>query len=284
MSVIRHLSEKYGFRFSKGLGQNFLINPGVVSKIADAGVPDRSYGIIEVGPGFGTLTRELAKRAKKVVAVEKDRRLIPVLAETLEGFGNAEVINGDILKTDVGALIDRCFAGFENIAVCSNLPYYITSPVIMYLLESRVKIKSLTVMAQKEAAVRICAEPGSRESGAVSIAVRFYSEPKPLFNVSRGSFMPSPDVDSSVIRLDIKEKTPAVSNEELFFKIVRGAFSQRRKNLVNSISSALGIEKPVILRALGEAGISPDMRPERMKTDEFIAVADVISLSCGRGE
>ena len=247
IGTIKDILNRHGFAFSKSLGQNFLINPSVCPRIAEEGNARKGFGIIEIGTGIGVLTAELAKRADKVVAVEIDTRLEPVLKETLAEFSNVQVIYQDVLKVDLRELIAQEFAGFE-VAVCANLPYYITSPIIMSLLEARLPIKSITVMVQKEAAVRICAEPGTRDVGAVSLAVRYFSTPKLLFHVSRGSFMPAPNVDSCVIRLDVKEKTPEqVRDEKFFFRLVRAGFSQRRKTLVNPVSSGLGVSKETVL-------------------------------------
>ena len=223
ISVIRDVLSRHGFSFSKGLGQNFLINPTVCPRMAEMGNAKPGWGIIEIGAGVGVLTAELARRADKVVCIEIDSRLLPVLDETLAEFDNIKIVNEDVLKVDLHRLIEQEFAGMP-VAVCANLPYYITSPIIMNLLEAHLPIASLTVMVQKEAAARLCAEPGSREVGAVSIAVRYYSDPKILFQVSRGSFLPAPDVDSTVIRLDVRDHPPVeVGSEEQFFKVVRAA-------------------------------------------------------------
>ncbi len=276
ISVVRDIMERHGFTFSKSLGQNFLINPSVCPKIAEMGNAREGFGIIEIGTGVGVLTHELAKRADKVAAVEIDTRLMPVLEETLADHDNIRIINADVLKTDLAAVIMENFSGLEC-AVCANLPYYITSPVIMYILESRLPIKSVTVMVQKEAAVRLCAEPGTRECGAVSFAVRYYSTPKILFNVSRGSFMPAPNVDSCVIRLDILDKPPvSVKNESFYFRLVRSAFTQRRKTLANSVSATLGIPKDIVISAIEGAGLSPTVRPEAMTLEKMAAVADLL--------
>ena len=243
ISVIRDVLSRHGFSFSKGLGQNFLINPTVCPRMAEMGNAKPGWGIIEIGAGVGVLTAELARRADKVVCIEIDSRLLPVLDETLAEFDNIKIVNEDVLKVDLHKLIEQEFAGMP-VAVCANLPYYITSPIIMNLLEAHLPIASLTVMVQKEAAARLCAEPGSREVGAVSIAVRYYSDPKILFQVSRGSFLPAPDVDSTVIRLDVRDRPPVeVGSEEQFLKVVRAAFSQRRKTLPNPLSAGLGIPK-----------------------------------------
>lgn len=277
INVIKDIFNRHGFSFSKTLGQNFLINPSVCPRIAEMGYADENTGIIEVGTGIGVLTAELAKRAKKVAAVEIDSRLIPVLNETLAEFDNVEIINADVMKTDLHKLIDEKFSDCENVCVCANLPYYITSPVIMMLLEQRLPLKAITVMVQKEAGERFCAEMGTREVGAVTAAVRYYSSPELLFNVSRGSFMPAPNVDSCVIRLNVHKEPPyKASDEEFFFKTVRGAFSMRRKTLLNAVSTALSIPKPSVADAIETCGMKPSVRPEEMSMEDFIRFADVL--------
>lgn len=269
ISVIRDVLSRHGFSFSKGLGQNFLINPTVCPRMAEMGNAKPGWGIIEIGAGVGVLTAELARRADKVVCIEIDSRLLPVLDETLAEFDNIKIVNEDVLKVDLHKLIEQEFAGMP-VAVCANLPYYITSPIIMNLLEAHLPIASLTVMVQKEAAARLCAEPGSREVGAVSIAVRYYSDPKILFQVSRGSFLPAPDVDSTVIRLDVRDRPPVeVGSEEQFFKVVRAAFSQRRKTLPNTLSVGLGIPKAQAIEMLEKAGIPTNLRAEQLTLDQF---------------
>ena len=276
IGVIKALMKKHGFEFSKGLGQNFLINPSVCPKIAEQGNAKKGFGIIEIGTGIGVLTAELAKRADKVVAIEIDDRLIPILEDTLSEFENVKIINEDVLKSDLSKIIDENFKGLD-VAVCANLPYYITSPVIMKLLESRLRIKSVTVMVQKEAGKRLCAEMGTRDMGAVTVAVNYFSKPKILFDVSRGSFMPSPNVDSCVVRFDIKEETPkGVEDEKFFFKVVRGAFSQRRKTLANSVTSALAIEKSIVLRSLEQSGLAVNVRPEQLSMEQLINFSNVL--------
>lgn len=269
ISVIRDVLSRHGFSFSKGLGQNFLINPTVCPRMAEMGNAKPGWGIIEIGAGVGVLTAELARRADKVVCIEIDSRLLPVLDETLAEFDNIKIVNEDVLKVDLHKLIEQEFAGMP-VAVCANLPYYITSPIIMNLLEAHLPIASLTVMVQKEAAARLCAEPGSREVGAVSIAVRYYSDPKILFQVSRGSFLPAPDVDSTVIRLDVRDRPPVeVGSEEQFFKVVRAAFSQRRKTLPNTLSAGLGIPKAQAIEMLEKAGTPTNLRAEQLTLDQF---------------
>ncbi|MGN0642239.1 MAG: 16S rRNA (adenine(1518)-N(6)/adenine(1519)-N(6))-dimethyltransferase RsmA [Huintestinicola sp.] len=278
INVIKDIFARHGFTFSKALGQNFLVNPSVCPKIAEMGNAGKGWGVIEIGTGVGVLTHELALRADKVVAIEIDDRLIPILKETLSEHDNVTVINADVMKTDLKAVISEHMAGL-NVAVCANLPYYITSPIIMYLLESRLPIKSVTVMVQKEAGTRLCAKMGSRECGAVTAAVNYYAEPKLLFNVSRGSFMPPPNVDSCVIRLDIREEPPVeVEDEQFFFKVVRGGFSQRRKNLANSLSSALSLDKQQVTDAIRRAGLSESVRPEQLELSQFADVAREISI------
>lgn len=269
ISVIKSVLSRHGFTFSKALGQNFIINPGVCPRIAEEGGAGEGVGVLEVGAGIGVLTAELAKRASKVVCVELDTRLLPVLDETLGEFDNVKIINGDILKVDIHRILEDEF-GNMPVVVCANLPYYITSPVIMRLLESRLRIDSVTVMVQKEAAVRLCADVGSRDSGAVTVAVNYYAEAQKLFDVSRGSFMPSPNVDSAVIRLDILKNPPIeVSDEKFFFSMVKAAFSQRRKTASNGISAGMGISKPTVIEAIEAADLSPTVRAEALTMEQL---------------
>lgn len=277
IGTIKEILSKYGFTFSKSLGQNFLINPSVCPRMAEYGGAEKGVGVIEVGPGIGVLTCELAKRADKVVAVELDKRLLPVLNETLAEFDNIKVVNDDILKIDLRKLIEDEFEGME-VVVCANLPYYITSPVIMKLLEDKLPIKALTVMVQKEAAQRICAEVGTRQSGAVTVAVNYYSTPQLLFNVSAGSFMPAPKVDSAVIRLDILENPRVqLKNEKLFFRIIKSAFGQRRKTLSNSLSSGLSLSKGDIINALETAGVPANYRAEQLTMQQLADIANAVA-------
>ncbi|MGN0624552.1 MAG: 16S rRNA (adenine(1518)-N(6)/adenine(1519)-N(6))-dimethyltransferase RsmA [Oscillospiraceae bacterium] len=279
ISVIKDVLERHDFTFSKALGQNFLINPTVCPKIAEMGNAAKGFGIIEIGTGIGVLTNELAKRADKVVAIEIDSRLIPVLDETLAEYDNVKIINDDVMKVDLHKLIAEEFRGME-VAVCANLPYYITSPVIMMLMEERLPIRSVTVMVQKEAGVRLCAKMGTRDMGAVTVAINYFSKPKILFNVSRGSFMPPPNVDSCVVRFDINEKTPeGVTDEKFFFRVARGAFSQRRKTLVNSVSSALGIDKQTVISAVKSAELEENVRPEKLSMEQLIAFSEALKAA-----
>ena len=274
ISVIRSVLEKHGFNFSKALGQNFLINPSVCPRMAEYSLANENTGVIEIGAGIGVLTAELAKIAKKVVCVELDTRLLPILDETLADFDNIEIVNADVMKTDLKALIEEKFQGMD-VVVCANLPYYITSPVITMLLESRLPIKAVTVMIQKEAADRLCTPVGSRDSGAITVCTNYYAEVKQLFNVSRGSFMPAPNVDSTVIRLDIREE-PAVkvSDEKKFFKMVKAAFAQRRKTALNSISSGMGLSKTQVADALRASGLEENVRAEKLTMDELALLCE----------
>ena len=277
ISVIRDVLSRHGFSFSKGLGQNFLINPTVCPRMAEMGNAQPGWGMIEIGAGVGVLTAELAQRADQVVCIEIDSRLLPILDETLAEYDNIKIVNQDVLKVDLHKLIAEEFPNMP-VAVCANLPYYITSPIIMNLLESRLPISSLTVMVQKEAAQRICAMPGSREVGAVSIAVRYYCEPKVLFQVSRGSFMPAPDVDSTVIRLDIRKQPEVdVKREEDFFRVVKAAFSQRRKTLSNTLSSGLSMNKTQIAELLERAGVASNLRAEQLSMQQFADIANALN-------
>ena len=273
LSAIREIADKFGFTFSKSLGQNFLINPSVCPRIAEMGGADENTGVIEIGTGFGVLTKELAKRARKVVAIELDSRLIPVLQYTLADYDNVKVINEDVLKVDLPGLIAEEFPGME-VVVCANLPYYITSPIIMALLEQRLPVKAVTVMVQKEAGDRLCAPMPSRECGAVTAAVRYYSEPKVLFPVSRGSFCPAPNVDSMVIRLDVKDALPLQPEEEkTLFRVVKAAFGQRRKTLPNTLSAGLGISKAEAAEKMAAAGLKPTARAEELSMEQFCRLA-----------
>lgn len=276
IGVIKEILGRHGFRFSKSLGQNFIVNPSVCPRMVEESGIDENCGVIEIGAGIGVLTAEIAKRAKKVVVIEIDTKLLPILDETLRDFDNIEIINQDVLKTDISALIKEKFDGMP-VYVCANLPYYITSPVIMSLLESRLPIEAITVMVQKEAAQRICAPVGSRLSGAVTVAVDYYARAQKLFEVSAGSFMPAPKVDSSVIRMDIR-KTPEieVGDEALFFKMVHAAFGQRRKTAANSISAGSGIPKEIVIKAIEECGFEPSVRAESLSMENLALLSKKI--------
>ncbi len=277
ISTIKSVLLKHGFTFSKALGQNFLVNPEVCPRMAEEAVVSSEDGIIEIGAGIGVLTAELCKRAKRVVSIELDKRLLPVLSETLGEFHNVEVINADILKTDLHALINEKFSDCKNVSVCANLPYYITSPVIMKLLEDELPLKQIVVMVQKEAAERLTAEVGSRESGAITVAVNYYAAAETLFNVGKGSFMPPPKVDSAVIRLSLYSEPPVKNiDDELFFKMVKAIFMQRRKTALNGISAGLNMPKEKVRQAMENAFISPEIRAEKLNMNELCALSNEI--------
>ncbi len=275
IGTIKEILGRHGFTFSKSLGQNFLINPSVCPRMAELSGADAGVGVIEIGPGIGVLTNELCMLAEKVVAIELDKRLLPVLEETLSEYTNIKVINADVMELDLNSLIVDEFSGMD-VAVCANLPYYITSPIIMKLLEDKLPIKSITVMVQKEAAQRICADVGSRMSGAVTVSVNYYAKPQMLFSVSSGSFMPAPKVDSAVIRLDILSEPPVKTDERKFFAVVKAAFSQRRKVISNSLSSGLSLPKERILEVLQNAGVPSNARAEKLSLQNFADIANCL--------
>ena len=272
LKVLRELLARHGFTFSKALGQNFLVNPTVCPRMAREGGAGPGVGVLEIGAGVGVLTAELARLAEKVVCVEIDSRLLPVLDETLAEFSNVEIVNADVMEVDLQALLAEKFPGME-VVVCANLPYYITSPILMRLLEQQLPVRAITVMVQKEAAQRLCAAPGSRQVGAVSIAVRYYSEPRVLFPVSRGSFLPAPEVDSAVIRLDVRPQPAVDAPPQAFFRVVRAAFSMRRKTLLNCLSGGLGLAKGEAAALLERAGVPAGARAEQLSLEQFAAIA-----------
>lgn len=327
-SEIKALLQKNGFNFSKALGQNFLINPSVCPRMAEAAIPGPEYGVIEVGPGIGVLTVELAQRAQKVIAIELDERLYPILDETLAEYPNAHVVPGDILEVDLHKLIREEFTLLDAagnpvldesgaprlmpLVICANLPYYITSPVIMKLLSEDLPIENLTVMVQKEAADRLCADVGTRAAGAVTVAIQYYAVAEQLFFVSKGSFLPAPKVDSEVIRLTLRQpgasatsgssslasgvataasgtaaatsgtvtSTACATNSERlskedaerFFKMVQAGFSQRRKTIINSFSAALGMNKADLGELLDSVDVPRTARIEQLTMDQLLAV------------
>jgi len=276
-NTVKRILSKHGFTFSKALGQNFLINPDVCPQMAQSLNADEKTGVIEVGPGIGVLTKELCKTAGKVVALELDRRLFPILDETLAEFDNLEIVNADVMKTDLNSLIEDKFSDFDSVKVCANLPYYITSPVIMTLLEGNLPIDEIVVMVQKEAGERLCAEVGTRLAGAVTVSVHYYADSEILFDVSRDCFMPSPKVDSVVIRLTLrKEKKFEVSNEKRFFSVVKCAFSQRRKTALNSISNTMGVPKDKVSAAFDTLGLDTNIRAEKLTMEDFIKISELI--------
>lgn len=275
-AAVRAVLARHGFRFTRSLGQNFLIDPEVCPRMALESGAQTGIGVLEIGPGAGVLTAELAKRGAKVVSVELDGRLLPVLRETLAGFDRVKIVRGDVLKLDLSRLIAEEFSGMETV-VCANLPYYITSPAILRFLEERLPVSHITVMVQKETAQRLCAPPGSRACGAVSAAIRYYSEPEILFEVPRTAFMPQPGVDSAVIRLNVRKEPPvSVRSEAGFFRTVKAAFGQRRKTLANAVASGLAMPKQTVIRALEEARIAPNARAEELNMEQLAALSDAL--------
>ena len=276
LAVIKEVLTRHGFTFSKALGQNFLVNPAVCPQMADACGADEQTGVLEIGPGLGVLTKELAQRAKKVVSVELDTRLLPVLSETLQAFDNVTIVNDDILKADLPALFRQHFDGMR-VVVCANLPYYITSPVLLRLLESGLPVEAVTVMVQKEVAQRLCAQPGSKLAGVLTVYADYYANAELLFSVSKGSFHPMPQVDSAVVRLTMR-KTPAaaVDDPQAFFRLVKAAFSQKRKTLVNAVSSTLHLPKEAVAAAVDRCKLPPAVRAEALTTAQFGALYDAL--------
>lgn len=252
-----------GFTFKKSLGQNFLTDLSVCERMAKRA--DKDTYVLEIGPGAGVLTKQLCRTAKQVVAIEIDTRLKPILEKELAGFDNVKVVFADVLKLDLKSLIKEEFGENARVIICANLPYYITSPIIMGILCQRLPVESLTVMVQKEAAERLCAEVGDRAAGAVTAAVRYYSRPEILFLVKKESFVPAPKVDSAVISLEILNEPPVkVIDEAFFMSVVKSCFAQRRKTLLNSVSNTLGISKEYIKAALLKMGLSESVRGESL--------------------
>ena len=276
IKTIERILKKHGFSFKKSLGQNFLINADVCPQMAEFAC-NKNMGVLEIGPGIGVLTKELSLAAKRVVAIELDERLKAILPETLAECDNVEVIFGDAMKLDLREIIKQKFSDCEGVCVCANLPYYITSPIIMMLLESKLPIENITVMVQKEAAERLCADVGTRESGAVTVAVDYYANAKILFDVDRYSFMPPPNVDSAVIQLEIrKESKVFVKNEREFFALVKSCFAQRRKTLVNTVSNTSNYSKDALRKALNEIGLSETVRAEQLSIEELAQLSNLL--------
>ena len=280
IGTVKEIMEKYGLNFKKKFGQNFLINKGVPARIADECTDgDFDCAILEIGPGIGTLTYELAKRYKKVVAVEIDTTLLPALEYTLGEFDNVKIISGDIMKLDVNEL---CGEEFEKeglkYSVCANLPYYITTPVLMHLLESGADFDYITVMIQKEVVERLTSNAGESEYGAISASVSYYGEVKKLFSVPAGCFMPAPKVDSAVMRIKLYDTPPVDTlDEKIFFRVIRGAFAQRRKTLANSLGSEFGeFDKAKLTEIIEKAGFLPTVRGETLSIKDFAKIADII--------
>ena len=280
LSEVKNIMERHGLRFNKGYGQNFLINEAVPRRIAEECGADSESGILEIGPGIGTLSTELCRLYKKVVAVEIDSSLIPALGETMAEFDNFKVINADVLKVDLPALIREEF-GDMPVTVCANLPYYITTPIIMGLLESDCRFDNITVMIQKEVALRLCAKAGESDYGAVTASVNRYGSVSRLFNVSAGSFVPAPKVDSAVIRIKVdRERKYTVMDEKMMGRVIRGAFAQRRKTLVNSLSTEFSeLSKDEIAEIVVSSGYRADVRGEKLDIPDFAKLSDAISTT-----
>lgn len=277
-SELKAVIEKHGFSFSKSLGQNFLIDKNVLERIVAGSGIDKEWGVLEVGPGAGTLTRELAAKAKRVVAVEIDKSLIPLLSDTLAEYENTEVICSDVMKVDLKALIEEKF-GDMPVAVVANLPYYITTPIIMNFLENEIPVKSLTVMVQKEVAERMAASPGGKDYGALSAVVQFYTEPEIICHAEPHCFMPQPKVESVVIKLTVPDKPRVeVSDRGFMFNIIKSAFGQRRKTLLNALSKSpyIRLEKAEVARAIEQAGFDINIRGERLSLEDFARLADIL--------
>lgn len=276
---IKALLERHGFHFSKSMGQNFLIEGWVPRDIAQASGADRSSAVLEIGPGIGPLTQQLSRLAGKVVSVELDRALLPVLSETMADCPNVEIVPGDILKLDIGALLGEKFEGFTPIA-CANLPYNITTPILTALLECG-RFASITVMIQREVARRICAAPGTADYGAFSLFCQYHASTELLFDVAPECFLPAPKVTSSVLRLLPRPKPSEVEDEAFFFRVVRASFAQRRKTLLNALSSSFGdrLSKEDLRQALADCSLPESVRGERLGIEEFAALARRLSAA-----
>ena len=273
---IKQIMSVFGIKFHKEFGQNFLTSKMVVEDIAEYCCEGRSDTILEIGPGIGTLTCELAERYQKVISLEIDRGLIPVLSYTLDGYDNVTVVNEDVMKTDLEALLAPYFEG--GVSVCANLPYYITTPILMKLLESRLPFDYITVMVQSEVADRLCAKAGSKNCGAITAVLSYYGEAEKLFTVTADNFMPPPKVDSSVVRIRLyKDKPCKPRDEELFFRVIKAAFEQRRKTLQNALSCGFPeIPKETLAQIIEKAGHRADIRGEKLNVEQFCALSDLI--------
>lgn len=277
LSVIREVMADAGITFRKEFGQNFLINRIIPEDIADNCTDNENSLILEIGPGIGCLTKELAMRYKRVVAVEIDKGLIPVLEKTLAEFDNVTVINADIMETDIAALVDEYSCGMP-VSVCANLPYYITTPILMRLLESGVKFSSITVMVQNEVAARLVAAPGKSDYGAITAVLGYYGKARKLFKVSAGCFVPAPKVDSAVVRIDLyREPIYTPKNEGFFRELIKAAFEMRRKTLVNAINAKFPhLEKSRIASSLASMGLDENIRGERLSTEQYVILSDLL--------
>ncbi|MCD8509612.1 MAG: 16S rRNA (adenine(1518)-N(6)/adenine(1519)-N(6))-dimethyltransferase RsmA [Bacillus sp. (in: Bacteria)] len=274
----RAILEKHGFTFKKSLGQNFLIDTNVLRRIVDAAEVTDFSGAIEIGPGIGALTEQLAKRTKKVVAFEIDQRLLPILKDTLAPYPHVKVIHSDVLKADVKEVVEREFAEVDDIAVVANLPYYVTTPILMKLLEEKLPVRAIVVMIQKEVAERIAGGPNSKEYGSLSIAAQYYAEAETVFNVPKTVFVPQPNVDSAILRLTIRKEPPVtVKDESFFFEVVRASFAQRRKTILNNLTHYFKeLEKGEVGNILQLSGIDPKRRGESLSMEEFAELSNIL--------
>ncbi|MBQ9782987.1 MAG: 16S rRNA (adenine(1518)-N(6)/adenine(1519)-N(6))-dimethyltransferase RsmA [Clostridia bacterium] len=277
IKTIKQLMAMFSLNFRKEFGQNFLTNNMVVEDIADNCCDNASSTVMEIGPGIGSLTRELAERYRQVVALEIDHGLIPVLKYTLDDYKNVTVINEDVMKADLEEILAPYFAQ-GSVSVCANLPYYITTPILMKLLESGLPFEYITIMIQSEVADRLCAKPGGKDCGAITAVLNYYGQPEKLFKVSAGNFIPAPKVDSSVVRIRLYRDKPCKPKDEAtLFRTIRAAFEQRRKTLPNALSAVFGeLSKEEITACITDCGHSPDVRGEKLSIEEFTALSDTL--------
>ena len=285
-STIQDIKERHDFKLSRSLGQNFITDRSVIERIIESSDIDENDLVIEIGPGIGVLTAEAAEAAARVVAVEIDRQLIPILSETLAEYDNIRVINKDILKTDLNEIIEdeRAAGTFTgNVRIIGNLPYYITTPIIMSILENGVDARSITIMMQKEVADRIKASPGGKTYGALSVAVQYYCTVTQVASVPKEVFVPRPKVDSAVLKLSVRDEKPVqLTDEKTFFACIKSGFGQRRKTLLNSLTGTCGLSKEQIKAVLEEAEVDPVRRAETLSIEEFALIANKVAACCGR--
>ncbi|MGN7471419.1 16S rRNA (adenine(1518)-N(6)/adenine(1519)-N(6))-dimethyltransferase RsmA [Brevibacillus sp. SAFN-007a] len=273
----KEILEKYGFSFKKSLGQNFLVDTNILHHIVAEADLTKEKGAIEIGPGIGALTEQLGRAAGKVMAIEIDQRLLPILQDTLSPYENIEIVHGDVLKLDLKALIQEKLSGVEKLSVVANLPYYVTTPILMKLLEERLPLENIVVMIQKEVAERIAAKPGTKDYGSLSVAAQFYAETEVAMIVPASVFIPRPNVDSAVIRLTVRERPLVeVDDEDVFFRVVRSSFAQRRKTLLNNLLNGLFLktQKDEVIQMLDDIGIDPTRRGETLSIEEFARLAN----------
>ncbi len=276
-SYVKEILNRFGFKFSKSLGQNFLIDGNIVRKIVEESNITKDDNVLEIGPGMGTLTEELALKAKKVVAIEIDKTLLPVLDYTLKNYDNVSVVHGDVLELKLEELLKKHF-GAEPVKVVANLPYYVTTPIIAKLIEDELNLTSITVMVQKEVAERMASTEGGKDYGSLSVFVNFYTEPEIVVRAPKTVFMPAPKIDSAVIRLKIKKDIPEIDKDK-FFTIVKASFSKRRKTLLNCLSSfGLPMEKAYIKQTLESIGIDPGIRGEELSIEEFMKISEALEF------